>query len=349
MKHSIFAIVTLAGMGAASAQTAASSVEVFGVADVAYSVGNGDLSNRSRLTSGAQSTSRLGFRGGRSFANGLKASFWFEAGVNADVGSGTATNSNNQTGTALADTGTQGVTFNRRSTVSLSGGFGEIRAGRDFAAHYLNVGQYDTFGVVGVGASRPFVLSNAGVSFTRVSNSIAYFTPSFGGFRFEAQTYLGENSSTASDIGSGSSFRASFDQGPLSLGVAYGKTNTGATTDVQYSNLGGSYDFGAAKIMAFVSKESNTKLADVNGYLVGVRVPAGPGYVRASVSNTDNGTAKSNQVAAGYVYNLDKQTDIYVTVATLNNSGGATAALNASTVKANSSSSGYDIGIKYAF
>ncbi len=349
MKNNLFVFVAATSVGIASAQTATPSVEIFGVADVAYSVGNGDVSNKTRLTSGSEATSRIGFRGERSFDNGLKASVWFEAGVNADAGSGTATNSNNQTGTALVDTGTQGLTFNRRSTVSLSGGFGEIRAGRDFAAHYLNLGQYDTFGVVGVGASRPYVLSNAGVSFTRVSNSIAYFTPSLGGFVFEAQTYMGENASTASDIGSGSTFRASYNQGPLSLGLAYGKTNTGVTTDVRYSNLGGSYDFGAAKVMAFVSKEANTNVADVNGYLVGVKVPAGPGYARASVSATDNGTAKSTQYALGYVYTLDKQTDIYVTLASVNNSGGATAALNAAAVNPNSTSSGFDIGIKYAF
>lgn len=349
IRNSVFAVAALTGISAAQAQSAPPSIQVFGIADVAYSVGNGDLSNRTRLASGGLSTSRLGFRGERSLGGDLKASVWIEAGLNTDNGSGQATNSNNQAGTALADSGTQGVTFNRRSTVSLTGGFGELRAGRDFTAHYLNHARYDPFASTGQGASRAYTASTSGPTFQRVSNSIAYFTPSFGGLQLEGQTYFGENASTASDIGSGSSLRVSYDKGPLSLGIAYGKTNTAATTDVAYSNVGGSYDFGAAKVMAYVSKEANRNAADLNGYLVGVMVPAGPGYVRASVSNSDNGTAKSTLYAVGYVYSLDKQTDLYMTVASITNAGGAAIALNSSAVKPNSSSSGFDVGIKYAF
>ncbi len=349
MKHSIIAVAALAVTSAVSAQTTPISAEIFGIVDAAYSVGVGDVSNRTRLTSGSMGTSRLGFRGERAISPNLKASFWIEAGVNSDSGAGQATNSNNQTATPLADAGTQGVMFNRRATVSLAGGFGEVRLGRDYTPHYWNHAVYDPFGNVGVGASRAYVASAAGVTFGRASNTIAYFTPSFGGFQVQGQTYFGENASTAADVGSGSSIRAVYGLGPLSLGLAYGKTTTGANTDVQYSNVGGSYDFGVAKVMLFASKEANTNVANLNGYLMGATLPAGPGYVRASASTADNGTAKTMQYVVGYVYNLDKKTDVYATVATLNNSGGASAALNAATTKADRNSSGFDIGIKYVF
>jgi hypothetical protein len=49
---------------------------------------------------------------------GLAASFWPEAGLNNDNGTGVASSTDNQ---ASGATGGQALTFNRRSTVSLSG------------------------------------------------------------------------------------------------------------------------------------------------------------------------------------------------------------------------------------
>jgi len=135
MKKSLVALAALAVAGVASAQ---SSVTLFGVVDASvtgYSntarderatvfpnqfgipvyLNQGSVkTSRRELANSAYNSSRLGFRGTEDLGGGLAASFWLEAPISNDDGS-------------------QGVaTFARRSTVSLSGGFGEIRLGRDY-------------------------------------------------------------------------------------------------------------------------------------------------------------------------------------------------------------------------
>src|SRR5690606_12621790 len=124
MKKSLVALAALAVAGVASAQ---SSVTLFGIVDAGISsyqtnsryVNNdiffqpvlgehyGNIKQKQTvLSSSGYNSSRLGFRGTEDLGGGLAASFWLEAGLNNDDGSG-------QAGGALA--------FNRRSTVSLSG------------------------------------------------------------------------------------------------------------------------------------------------------------------------------------------------------------------------------------
>ena len=110
MKHSLLAAALLATTGAAMAQ---SSVQIFGVIDAGITRISGDNGHRVGLTNSNQSYSRLGFRGTESLGGNLKASFWLEGQLQNDVGLGHDQNT--------------AFTFQRRSTVSLSGDFGEVR------------------------------------------------------------------------------------------------------------------------------------------------------------------------------------------------------------------------------
>lgn len=131
MKRQFLTAAALFGVGFANAQ---SSVTLFGVVDTGisnYSSKSQDMNgatlfnpfyvnqgtrtaSQTALSSGGYSTSRLGFRGTEDLGGGLAASFWLEAPISPDDG---------KTGI---------TTFQRRSTVSLSGGFGELRLGRDY-------------------------------------------------------------------------------------------------------------------------------------------------------------------------------------------------------------------------
>jgi len=351
MKRSLIALAALAVVSAASAQ---SSVTIFGVVDAAVSIGNGDTSNKTALTNSSYNSSRLGFRGVEDLGGGLKASFHLEAGVQNDNGAGAATNVNNQaTGGALAGmNGSQGLTFNRKSVVSLMGGMGELRMGRDYTPQFWSFTVYDPFGTNGVGTTQALNSSAGGVTIVRASNSIGYISPTMSGFGVWAQTYFGENaSSAASQAGDGSAIRVSYDQGPLSLAFAVSKTTTGAGTDVTSTNVGGSYNMGVAQLMAFWNKDANTGAKDVTGYTIGALVPVAPaGTVRVSFSNSDNGNgAKTDKFALGYVYDMSKRTAVYGTFASLSNSGGAAQALNGAATPANGSSTGFDIGVRHAF
>lgn len=350
MKRSLIALAALAFVGAASAQ---SSVTLFGVVDATLAIGNGDTANRTLLTNSGYNSSRLGFRGVEDIGGGMKASFHLEAGVANDNGAGAATNVNNQaTGGALAGmNGSQGLTFNRRSTVSLTGSMGELRLGRDYTPQFWSFTVFDPFGTNGVGTTQALNSSAGGVTIVRASNSIGYISPKMGGFGIWAQTYFGENASNAaSQAGDGSAIRLTYDNGPLALAVAFSTTTTGAGTDVQSTNIAGSYNMGVAQLMAFWNKDANTGAKDVTGYTLGALVPMGQGTIRLAFSNSDNGNgAKTDKFALGYVYDMSKRTALYGTFASLSNSGGAAQALNGSATPANGGSTGFDLGIRHAF
>ena len=349
MKKSLVALAALAGVGAASAQ---SSVTLFGVVDATYAYGSGSVSNKSQLTNSGYNSSRLGFRGVEDLGGGLSASFWLEAGVNNDNGSGANTSTNNQ---ATGATGGGGLTFNRRSTVSLNGGFGEVRLGRDFTPQFWNLTVFDPFGTNGVGTTQTLNSSLGGPTTVRASNAIGYFLPgNLGGFYGQAQYYLGENASNLANKkdGNGLAARVGYANGPINVALAASQTKF-LTGNIKAWNLGGQYDLGVAKIMAHYNQDKISGGADGKGFLIGGLVPVGAGEIRLAYSTYKIDTAgadpRSNKLALGYVHNLSKRTALYATYAHVNNKNGAAQSLNGSVTGANDNSNGYDFGIKHSF
>ena len=357
MKKTLIALAALASFaGIASAQ---SSVTLFGIVDATIAHGSGSIADKTQLTHSGYSSSRLGFRGTEDLGGGMSASFWLEAGVSNDDGQGQATNSNNQaSGTGAAVAGRQGLTFNRRSTVSLAGGWGELRLGRDYTPQFWNLTVFDPFGTVGVGTNQVLNsgLAIQGAAAIRASNSIGYFMPgNLGGFYGQVQYYMGENNQNGAvteDDGTGMGARFGFANGPFNVALALSRTKY-AAGDVKTVNVGGQWDFGMAKLMGQFSRDrvDSAISATGKGGLIGALVPVGPGEIRASYSTykIDPTGAKTNKLAVGYVHNLSKRTAVYTTVARAKNSGGATQALNGALTGANTSSSGFDLGLRHSF
>lgn len=351
MKKSLIALAVLAAAGAASAQ---SSVTLFGVVDAGVTLGRGSLTDKTQLSSGAYNSPRLGFRGTEDLGGGMSASFWLEAGMNNDNGSGQATNTNNQgTGAGAAAAGGQGLTFNRRSTVSLAGGWGEVRLGRDYVPQFWNLAVFDPFGYVGVGATQT-ATNITGITGVRASNSIGYFLPgNLGGFYGQVQYYMGENNKAglATDgDGTGYGLRVGFANGPFNVALGTGRTQY-AAGDVRQTNLGGQWDFGMAKLMGHISRDRNGA-TDGKGWLLGALVPVGAGEIRAAFSRyeTDTaGTPETKKLAIGYVHNLSKRTAVYTTWARVKNDAAANVALGGATTGFGTSSSGLDIGLRHSF
>ena len=372
MKKSLVALAVLAAAGAASAQ---SSVTLFGIVDATLQYGRGSVANRTQLTDSGYNSSRLGFRGTEDLGGGMSASFWLEAGLNNDDGSGDPTSSNNQTIAAFVPTtganapvraGTQGLTFNRRSTVSLAGGWGELRLGRDYSPQFWNLTTFDPFGTNGAGTSRALVGSAGGPVNPRASNTIGYFLPAnLGGFYGQAQLYLGENlrdgAATEKD-GTGAGFRVGYAAGPVNVAVAFSSTDYASTAtagQITTFNVGGQWDFGVAKLMAHFNRDTVETTAgdlDTNGWLIGALMPVGAGEIRASYSQSENDfntatttEARGRKLALGYVHNLSKRTAVYTTVARIRNNGGAAFALGGSSTAANTNSTGFDLGVRHSF
>ena len=350
MKKSLVALAALALVGAASAQ---SSVTLFGVVDATVAFGNGSIANKTQLTNSGYNSSRLGFRGTEDLGGGLNASFWLEAGVNNDNGSGANTSTNNQ---STGATGGGGLTFNRRSTASLGGAFGEVRLGRDYTPHFWNQTVFDPFGTNGVGTTQTLNSGLGGATAVRASNSVGYFLPKMGGIYGQVQVYMGENlkngAATEKD-GGGASLRVGYAAGPVNVALALGETKF-AAGNIKSTNIGASYDLGVAKLSGLYTQDTNSSATspDGKGYLLGVNAPMGAGEIRAAYSTYKTSLvtdSKSNKVALGYVHNMSKRTALYTTFARVSNSGGAAQALNGASTAANNNSTGMDFGVKHSF
>ncbi len=350
MKKSLIALAVLAASGAAMAQ---SSVTLFGVVDATYAYGSGSVANRSSLTNSGYNSSRLGFRGVEDLGGGLSASFWLEAGINNDNGTGGSTNTNNQAATSSGG----GLVFNRRSTVSLNGGFGEVRLGRDYTPQFWNKTVFDPFGTNGVGTNVIAMdeTSLGGPTRTRASNSIGYFLPgNLGGFYGQAQYYLGENLSNAANKkdGNGLAARVGYANGPINVALALSETKY-LSGNIKSFNVGGQYDLGVAKIMAQYNSDDIKNGNEGKGYLIGGLVPVGAGEVRLAYSTykieTPGADPRTNKLALGYVHNLSKRTALYATYAHLTNKNGSAVGLNGAVTAAGKNSNGYDFGIRHSF
>jgi predicted porin len=345
MKKSLVALAVLAASGAAMAQ---SSVTLFGVVDAGYAVGKG-ATNSTAMRTDRIGSSRLGFRGVEDLGGGMRAEFWLEAGVAIDSGAGSATNSNNQAVTGLTSAGTQGLTFNRKSTVGLVGSMGEIRLGRDYSPQFYPDAQYDPFGTNGVASS--LIAYQGGNAAVRASNMIAYHSPDFGGIRVMLGTYMGENNTgaAAGKAGDGNGIHVRYAKGPLALGIASSTTKTGLTTEVKTSTMGGSYNMGVATLMVNSNTVSNTGAVDLKGMLIGAAIPMAGGTFKFSNASLKQGAAETKRNAVGFVKPLSKRTSLFATYARNGNSGGAARALNGATVNPNQSSTGYDLGVNHTF
>src|SRR5688572_5445505 len=249
MKKSLIALAVMAAAGAASAQ---SSVTLFGIVDATLQWskgGSGDV--RFRVTNSGYNSSRLGFRGTEDLGGGMAASFWLEAGVNNDDGSGQNTVVNSGTGLT---TGGGGLTFNRRSTVSLSGGWGELRLGRDYTPTFWNLTVFDPFGTNGSGTTATLQTSatlttpGTGVNTVRASNSIGYFFPAniggvYGQVQY-AENELPNNTGAGVDAGRYLGARVGFASGPFNVAFAVGRTDSVdvvGSDNILAMNLGGSF------------------------------------------------------------------------------------------------------------
>jgi len=355
MKKSLIALAALAATSAAFAQ---SSVTLFGVVDLAYENVKTNAGRISGLSPSANSSSRIGFRGVEDLGGGMSASFWLEgalAPMNGSSSSGTT--QNNQTTTIAAG----GLTFNRRSTVSLSGGFGELRIGRDYTPSFWNYTIFDPFGTNSVGATLGgYTGAGFANTFVRASNSVGYFLPgNLGGFYGQAMYAFGNRASTETATGYAvvrstenngryTGVRVGYSQGPVNVALAYGRTTyapgtntasvlgSAATPIGNFTdfNFGGSYTFGSIKAMAQVYRQKaddagvlgNT--AEAKGWGIGADWGVGAGNVLLSYSRVtlDANAAldpRASKWALGYVHNLSKRTAVYAYYSHVSNSDGA--------------------------
>ena len=359
MKKSVLALAALGAFaGAASAQ---SSVTMFGVVDLnVMTVDNGDRTYS--MGTDGMASSRLGFRGVEDLGGGLKASFWLEMGIAPDTGRNAAVWGNGDT-----STGNQ-LFFNRRSTVSLSNQWGELRLGRDYTATFWNWTVFDPFGTNGVGAATNLALSGtlqaagAGGTFgtlVRANNMVAYVLPGGTqgtGLYGQLQVAAGENAPGNKYWGG----RIGYAAGPFDIAASYGNTGLDAADkyDLDVWNIGGSWNFGFMKLSGFFG-EISTDIEGISlgrqNWYVGVAAPFGQWNLKASYGGTNGKDSldgiDASQWAIGVDYNLSKRTALYATWSSINNDNGANfrVSTQSSGLASGGNSTGGQIGVRHSF
>ncbi|HSV36712.1 porin [Ramlibacter sp. WS9] len=361
MRRGIKGLVVAGAYGVATVAFGQSTVTLFGVADVSVQNLRADgVGSATRVASGGNNTSRIGFRGQEDLGGGMGAGFWLEATLSVDNGQGAATNVNNQAnGGSSAPAGTQGLTFDRRATVSLMGTWGEVRLGRDYVPSYWNVTRSDPFSATGVASIRSLVGTGAvnAVTFVRASNSVAYHLPAdLGGFYGQVNYMLGENASNVTNRKDGTYIgaRVGFAKGPIDGAIATSRTEYLAG-DFSNSNLYGAYDFKVAKVSALWNQSTVKSAVPLKqrDYQVGLVVPVGAGELKASfararitTSATDDG---ATLLGLGYVHNLSKRSAAYVHYARVSNRGAARFSNGSGAPSPGGDTTAYEVGLRHSF
>ena len=156
--------------------------------------------------------------------------------------------------------------------------------------------------------------------------------------------------------GDGYGLRLGYGAGPFNVALSYATTKDDTDGDFNQWNIGGSWDFGMAKVMAQYGRDTaDVPGGDVDGrgWLVGALVPVGAGEIRVAYSDyrIDAGAdPRARKLALGYVHNLSKRTALYATIARVRNDNGMALTLGgAGAGVGDFDSTGYDIGIRHSF
>ena len=317
-------VAAAAGLLLAGAAQAQSSVNLYGLVDLsAGSFQTAGGPSVKRLDSGNMSTSYWGIKGTEDLGGGVRANFQLEGFLNAD------------TGTAGRVAGVDAF-WARNANVSLSGGFGTVKPGRQAPPLFVSTLLFNAFGdsfgyspAIRQYYSAPYGTPLVGDS--GWNNAIGYSLPSYGGLSANVVIAAGEGAATAK----GKNFGANvlYFSGPFAATVAWQDVKAqgvlgraisafpGFQNQTTYQ-AGGSFDAGLLKVYAQYGKVNTyaTKNVITTNANAGVKVPFGAGAFLAqygrSVVQTDGVSldTKSQIGTVGYDYFLSKRTDVYAIV-----------------------------------
>jgi predicted porin len=343
MKRSLLALAVLSAFaGAASAQ---SSVTLSGSVDAGIKrVGVVPAGTNKAVTDWQVGGSQSGYNnvtlsGIEDLGGGSRAFFSLNHRFNIGNGADNGFTNGGGVGTTTSTGSTTVVAepFWRMAWVGLGGGFGDVRIGRiQMPLQDMN-GGFDPFGTGTVGSTH-----TGGVAATvRANNAVYYKSPSLGGLSVHLAAAAGDGQLNNTEIGSGSSanprgyfgrlakipgerpigLNVRYAAGPVNVGVAYDKN----AADMKTVGVYGSFDFGAAKLMAQVEKGDNYTSAastaaapneKIKTFSIGLTAPLGPVLLRTGFLKIKSDLVKRDASKFGFGgdYSLSKRTNLYTTV-----------------------------------
>lgn len=319
-------IVPVALMALGTVASAQSSVNVYGVIDLA--VGSFEPSAKTdvrttKVDGNQMTTSFIGFKGVEDLGGGLKAGFVLESFLRPDTG-------------ASGRFGSSDPFWSRAANLYVQGDFGTVTVGRQINLLYLNVILYNPFG--GAFGLSPAVRLTFDGSWgndkgdSGWSNAVSYSTPNLSGFSATVSAQAGET--TDKSQRSSYAVLARYASGPFSVGGAWQTVRSAQAPKAAFAEgqtqtfgmAGASYDAGFAKFFAQYGQIENS------GFSNGARIATTLWQLGTSVPVTtagkvlaSYGLSKEKPVEGGttprtshgiftlaYNHNLSKRTDTYV-------------------------------------
>lgn len=300
-----------------------------------------------RMSSGGLNNSRFNISGVEDLGGGNKAVFTIEP-------------------TFAANTGVQATQF-RQSFVGLKGNWGELTLGRQFTPSYWIAGYADPSWAADFSMVNNMEFFYASY---RVDNAIQYKSPTFYGFTARVMYSTGTTGSS-NKAGRFLSTGIDYRNGPVFLGAVSEQQYTADIFNAAQTHPSRDNYFSA--VYKWGGFEPTLIYHTYNGYYayapyvafnsrgwdaqVGARWNIdGRNRVYASfVHRQDDNNVKignANGWVLGYLYGLSKRTDLYATVAHIQNRSNVAVAYPVTwqvTPNAGQSPSGYQLGIRHAF
>lgn len=269
-----FGVVT--GAGIASAQ---STVAVYGVADVAVGKVTGQSTRLFSSATQNNGTSRWGLRGTEELGGGLKASFNLEAEVGMLNGAAAAN------------------LFARAANLSVSGGFGAVRAGRALTPSWTGVMAWE------LTASANYAVVNSqfgyGGAGSRDNAILSYTSPTWGGLSATVgHIFAGNNNNLAK-----TDLNLIYRSGPLAASLVYNKVENAKKNWA----AGARYQFDGFALAGSVQDARGG--ARGKGFTLGGSMPLGAATVTLDLARDT--VANDTDALLELKYPLSKRTMVY--------------------------------------
>ena len=324
--------LALAAAFAAPAFAATSNVDVGGYINMSVDYLDPDRADEDGNMNISSNSSNIYFKGTEDLGGGLKAIWqiqtYFSVGGTGNADSGVL-------GEGEKDGVASGNTY-----LGLQGGWGMVLAGKHDTPYKLVGRKYDFFDNQ-IGDSRNIInavsidyggLVYAGMD-ARPNNMIAYGTPNINGFSalLAYVTNAGENDATNDDSVDAWSVSAGYDNGPLSISVAYQQANTSETNlvpeDQSAWRVGASYAFGDFKVAGLYQQDQDIlgiSDLDYDAWGLGAAYKMGAFTIKGQYYNgefdvTGLNDAEADMWALGVDYALSKRTTLYAAYAGMSN------------------------------
>lgn len=347
MTKKLFALALISAASAASAQT---SLNLYGLVDASVESVRAGSTNLTRVSSSNLASSRFGLKGVEDLGGGLSAKFVLESAVTVDTG---------------ANGGGSTRFFDRAAWVGLSGGFGELRLGRQDSSIGLLAGNSS---ILGAQAYDDFKIAKtvAGDKYRRIDNAITYVLPTLVA-GFSAQVQYSPQAGTSDVVGTEAAnnrtgrtygLNVQYTAGAFGAGLGYlvaDANNIGPKDKAALAYV--SYDFTDAKLTGYYNRSAGHLGLAGARYLYGMRldVPMGDAFtLQTSVSRASEwqyvrDNADATIVSLKGVYSLSKRTSIYALATTVSNDDNSAIAVGGLTGVAGERSSGLAVGVSHKF